>query len=132
LEGLAFTGAPYSDTVRAIAAGTVSRIIDEPPLLLDTDVGIITTTGKVPPDLTDALWGRQVWIDHGDGIQTRYGGLAEILPSLAEGQSVRLFTILGYVGEGPVFLGLWVDDHYVGYGRSLPLTVIDFRALFGE
>jgi hypothetical protein len=132
LEGVAFTGLPFSDTVRAIAPGTISRIVSDPPPLLDTDLGIITTTGRVPPDLMDALWGRQIWIDHGDGIQTRYGGLSEILPGIGEGQPVRLFTILGYAGEGPVFLGLWADDQYVGYGRSLPLTVIGFRALFGE
>jgi hypothetical protein len=131
LEAVAFTGAPFSDTVRAIVPGTISRIVDDPPPLLDTDMAIITTTGRVPADLLDAMWGRQIWIDHGDGIQTRYGGLAEILPSLAEGQSVRLFTILGYAGEGPLFLGLWADDQYVGYGRSLPLTIVGFRALFG-
>jgi murein DD-endopeptidase MepM/ murein hydrolase activator NlpD len=131
LEAVAFAGAPFSDTVRAVVPGTISRIVDDPPPLLDTDMAIITTTGRVPADQLDAMWGKQIWIDHGDGIQTRYGGLAEILPSLAEGQSVRLFTILGYAGEGPLFLGLWADDQYVGYGRSLPLTIVGFRALFG-
>ncbi len=131
LDGMVFAGAPLSDTVRAVASGTISRIVHDPPPLLDTDLGIITTTGRVPADLQDAMWGKQIWVDHGDGIQTRYGGLGEILPSLAEGQSVGLFTILGYVGEGPVFLGLWADDQYLGYGRSLPLTMVGYRALFG-
>lgn len=130
MDGVVFSGAPYSDTVRAVAPGTVSRIVDSPPELLDTDFAVISTTGRVPSELSDAMWGKQVWVDHGDGIQTRYGGLNEILPSLAEGQPVRLFTILGFAGEEPVLLGLWQDDRYIGYGWPLPQTIRGYRELF--
>jgi hypothetical protein len=130
LEGIVFTGMPYSDTVRAVAPGTVSRILDDLPLLLETDLGVISTTGVIPSEYQDALWGKQVWIDHGDGIETRYGGLEAILPSLEEGGEVRLFTILGFAGEEPILLGLWVDGQYAGYGRSQPETIVDYRALF--
>jgi len=132
LEGLAFTGLPLSDTVRAIASGTISRILLDAPPLLETDLAVITATGRVPSELYDAVWGNQVWIDHGEGIETRYGGLAAVLPSLAEGQTVRRLTIIGFAGEEPVFLGLWVDGQYVGYGRSVPETIVGYHALFEE
>jgi hypothetical protein len=132
LEGLAFTGQPYSDTVRAVAPGIINRILIDPPLLLETDLGVISTTGKVPSELQDAVWGKQVWLDLGDGVEARYGGLAAVLPSLEEGQTVRLFTILGFAGEGPLFLGLWVDGQYVGYNWSVPETIIGYHALFEQ
>lgn len=130
LDGLAFASVPYSDSVRAIAPGTILRIVDDPPPLLEADLGVITSTGQVPLELNDAVWGRQVWIDHGNGVQTRYGGMAAILPTLEEGQAVRMLTILGFAGEGPVYLGIWVDDHYLGYGHLVPETIVAYRALF--
>lgn len=130
LDGLAFTDVPDDGPVRAIAPGTVSSILLEPPPLLPADMGVITSTGRVPAELSDALWGKQVWIDHGNGIMSRYGGLETVLPSLEEGQSVRRLTILGFAGQEPVFLGLWVDDRYLGYGRLMPETIAGYWALF--
>jgi hypothetical protein len=129
LEGLALT-APYSDSVRAIAPGNITRIITEPTTLLETELGVISTTGRVPAGYTEALWGRQVWIDHGNGIETHYGGLADVLPTLAEGDAVRRLTIIGFAGEQPVLLGIWVDGDYLGRGWLLPETVSGYRALF--
>jgi hypothetical protein len=129
LEALALT-APVSDSVRAIAPGTVTRIITEPVTLLETELGVISTTGRVPAQYTEALWGRQVWIDHGNGIETRYGGLAGVLPTLAEGDPVRRLTIIGFAGEEPVLLGIWVDGAYLGRGWLLPETVRGYQALF--
>ena len=130
LDGIAFVGLPVSETVRAIAPGTVSRIVLEPPLLLETELGVISTTGRVPAEYLDALWGRQVWIDHGNGVESRYGGLAAVLEGLAEGQSVRKLTIIGFAGEGPFFLGVWVDGQYLGYGRGVQETIAGYRRLF--
>jgi hypothetical protein len=130
LDAVAFSGLPLSDTVRASAAGTVNLILEDPVPLLDTDIGVISTTGVVPSDMLEALWGRQVWIDHGGGIETRYGGLGAVLDSLEEGQEVGLFTILGFAGEGPVYVGIWFDGEYLGYGRSVPEAIAGYRALF--
>jgi hypothetical protein len=131
LDGLILT-APLSDSVRAIAPGTITRIITEPATLLDVEAGVISTTGRVPTEYTEALWGRQVWIDHGSGIETRYGGLAGVLPTLAEGDPVRRLTIIGFVGPEPVLLGIWVDGSYLGRGWMLPETVTGYRALFSQ
>ena len=78
---------------------------------------------------SDALWGSQVWIDHGDGIESRYGGFASLLPTLQEGQSVHRLAILGYAGEGPVYLGIWVDGQYLGKFRSIQETASVYRAI---
>jgi len=126
LDGLILSDAPYSDTVRAAAPGTISRIVVDPPPLLEADFLVISNTRRIPPELGETLWGNQVWIDHGNGIQTRYGGLS-ILPSLQKGQTVHRLAILGYAGDGPVLFGLWANDVYLGYAgrcrRPLPATV---------
>ena len=120
VDSLILTGMPFSDTVRAITAGTVSRVVTDTAPLPEADWGVISTTHLVSPEYFDALWGRQVWIDHGNGVESRYGGLAEVLPGLVEGQEVRKLTILGFAGEEPLFLGLWVDGHYLGEGFLVP------------
>jgi len=132
MDGMALVGAPYSDTVRAIAPGVISQIVRQPVSLLDTDLGVISTTQRVPAENMDALWGKQIWIDHGNGVETRYGGLASILPSLTEGQNVLRLTILGFVGEEPVFLGIWVNGAYVGYGRAIQETALGYRELLTQ
>ena len=47
----------------------------------------------------DAFRGRQVWIDHGDGIATRYCHLSAVVAALQVGDAVAQGTIVGYVGE---------------------------------
>jgi peptidoglycan LD-endopeptidase LytH len=47
----------------------------------------------------DQFRGRQVWIDHGDGIITRYCHLSGIAPGLAVGAMVTPGQLLGFVGE---------------------------------
>jgi hypothetical protein len=129
LQGLALT-APFSESVRAIAPGTISRIITEPVALQDGEMGVISTTGRVPTEYTEALWGQQIWIDHGNGVETRYGRLARVLPTLAEGDSVRRLTIIGFTAEPPMLLGIWVDGDSLGRGWTLPDTISGYRALF--
>ncbi|MCH8993344.1 MAG: M23 family metallopeptidase [Chloroflexi bacterium] len=47
----------------------------------------------------DAFRGRQVWIDHGDGVVTRYAHLNGIAEGVAVGQQVEQGTLIAYVGE---------------------------------
>ncbi|MBI5289089.1 MAG: M23 family metallopeptidase [Chloroflexi bacterium] len=51
------------------------------------------------PDILDLFRGRQVWIDHGKGIVTRYAHLGGVAPDIAEGQRVAAGTVIGYVGD---------------------------------
>ncbi len=47
----------------------------------------------------DKFRGRQVWVDHGNGIVTRYCHLSGVAPGIAAGTTVATGQVLGYVGE---------------------------------
>ncbi len=47
----------------------------------------------------DAFRGRQIWIDHGNGIVTRYAHLSGIAAGVTEGVSVQAGEVIGFVGE---------------------------------
>ncbi|MBN1318329.1 MAG: M23 family metallopeptidase [Anaerolineales bacterium] len=132
LDGVVFSGLPFSSTVRSMADGTVSRIIQSQLPLSKTDMGIISTTHFVPSELNETLWGNQVWIDHGNGIETRYGGMAAIAPTVVEGQSLRRLAILGFVGQDPILMGIWVNGVYLGEGYPAQETVLGYQALFSD
>lgn len=50
-------------------------------------------------EFLDMFRGRQVWIDHGDGIVTRYAHLGSVAPGIIEGQRVAAGTPLGTAGD---------------------------------
>lgn len=52
-----------------------------------------------PADTLDALRGRQVWIDHGEGLVSRYCHLSAVADGLEVGQRVKQGQIMGYVGN---------------------------------
>ncbi len=47
----------------------------------------------------DQFRGRQVWIDHGDGVVTRYCHLSGIAPGIVAGTMVTVGQLVGFVGE---------------------------------
>lgn len=47
----------------------------------------------------DRFRGRQVWLDHGDGVITRYAHLASIAPGVQEGVTVLEGQVIAFVGE---------------------------------
>jgi murein DD-endopeptidase MepM/ murein hydrolase activator NlpD len=51
------------------------------------------------PDVIDLFRGRQVWIDHGNGIVTRYAHLAAIPDEIREGVRVAQGQTVGSVGD---------------------------------
>ncbi len=55
--------------------------------------------GFSDPVTLDIYRGRQVWIDHGDGIVTRYCHMESIDPAITTGLAVKAGTRLGGVGE---------------------------------
>jgi murein DD-endopeptidase MepM/ murein hydrolase activator NlpD len=87
----------------------------------------------------DKFRGRQVWIDHGNGIVTRYAHLAGIPDNFVAGARVRAGDVVGFVGdsgtpEAVTDPGLeihlhWeirVDDSFLG--ANLPAAEV--RALY--
>jgi murein DD-endopeptidase MepM/ murein hydrolase activator NlpD len=89
----------------------------------------------------DAFRGRQVWIDHGDGVVTRYCHLSDIAQGIAVGASVDAGDLVAFVGESGtpesinnpgnqyhLHFELRVGDSYLGAG----LPAFEVRALYRE
>ena len=129
--------------VLAAKDGTILRIdTDYTPLTseeLNTANATIEAGDPNNADVLDLFRGRQVWIDHGDGIVTRYAHLSAVAPGIEVGQEVAAGTHIAYVGDSgtPESLSnpgaevhlhfeLRVGDTYLGAG----LSPEDTRALY--
>jgi murein DD-endopeptidase MepM/ murein hydrolase activator NlpD len=55
--------------------------------------------GSSSPEALDAFRGRQVWIDHGNGVVTRYAHLAAVGVDVFVGANVEAGDAVGLVGE---------------------------------
>ncbi len=100
--------------------------------------------GTAAPDL-DRFRGRQVWLDHGDGLITRYAHLAAIAPGIVEGMRVSRGQALGNAGnsgtpealDGPdagvhLHFEIWLGQRYLGQGIGPTELRRRLRALFGQ
>jgi len=128
--------------VRAAKAGRVIRADTNyenlTPEILNALLANPTTDASL-----DAFRGRQVWVDHGGGIVTRYCHLSAIAQGLAAGQDVNQGDVIAYVGESgtPESVGnpgnqyhlhfeVRIGSSYLGAGESA-LTVRQlYTALF--
>ena len=83
--------------------------------------------GYTPDEILDHLRGRQVWLDHGNGIVTRYVHLSAIAKGVKVGQKVQQGQVIGYVGnsgtpeslynadaELHLHFEIWLGEHYLG------------------
>lgn len=59
----------------------------------------VESGGGDDPGVKDAFRGRQVWLDHGDGIATRYAHLNGIADGIIVGAEVEQGRVIGYVGD---------------------------------
>jgi murein DD-endopeptidase MepM/ murein hydrolase activator NlpD len=50
-------------------------------------------------EVVDLFRGRQVWIEHGDGVTTRYAHLGGIAPGLREGARVAAGQTVAFIGD---------------------------------
>jgi len=117
--------------VRAVADGVVIRaLVDYQPLTRaqsDAWVAESLRLGYTPPNVLDGYRGRQIWIDHGNGVISRYAHLGSIEPGIAAGTEVTRGQVIATVGNSGtpgslnsetydvhLHLELWVGDHFVG------------------
>ena len=97
--------------------------------------------GYTPEDVLDGLRGRQVWLDHGDGLITRYAHLAAVADGLEVGSDVTQSQVIGIVGnsgtpaslydagaEVHLHFEIWLDDRYVGQY----LSTVEIRRLLSK
>lgn len=75
--------------------------------------------------------GRQVWIDHGNGIVTAYNHMSSIADGLKKGTKVKKGDVIGHCGNSGLLgeaegkdwgvhlhFEIWVDGYYLGYGMK--------------
>jgi murein DD-endopeptidase MepM/ murein hydrolase activator NlpD len=87
---------------------------------------------QTPPDILDRFRGQQIWLDHGDGLQSRYVHLSGIGEDIITGTIVSQGQIIGFVGNSGtsdgaannqqaahLHLEITLDGHYIGEGLSL-------------
>ena len=104
-EGLDFyqwascTVIDYSTPILAAKAGVISRADLDYVDITPADWERFQANNWEGEEILDELRGRQVWIDHGRGIVTRYAHLSAIADGIAEGVEVRQGQIIGYPGE---------------------------------
>ena len=126
-EGIDFP-APDGTPVLAAASGTVARVdvsfLDWNREQQEIALYEALTLGYTPAATLDRIRGRQVWIDHGKGLITRYAHLSAVEP-LVVGQRVEAGALIGLVGSsgypqgGPhLHFEVRVGDGFYGDGLS--------------
>lgn len=124
---------PEGADVLAVKEGTVTRadhgFAEMTAAELDDLLTRVETQGYTDAEALDRFRGRQVWVDHGGGIVTRYAHLGGIPENIQEGAAVSAGDILAFVGdsgtpeavttpgiENHLHLEIRVGDSYLGEG----------------
>lgn len=126
-EGIDFPAAEGTP-VLAAAAGTIVRadtsFSDWTREQQDAALSEALALGYTPAATLDRIRGRQVWIDHGKGVVTRYAHLSAVEP-LTVGQKVEGGVLIGAVGSsgypqgGPhLHFEVRVGDGFYGDGLA--------------
>ncbi|MBI2912416.1 MAG: peptidoglycan DD-metalloendopeptidase family protein [Chloroflexi bacterium] len=89
--------------VMAAKAGAVIRadraFVEMTPTELQELLTRSQSQGYTDEAALDRFRGRQVWIDHGGGLITRYAHLSGIAPGIDVGTAVETGQVVGYVGN---------------------------------
>jgi murein DD-endopeptidase MepM/ murein hydrolase activator NlpD len=93
----------------------------------------------------DLLRGCQVWIDHGNGLITKYAHLDKAKPGLKTGTKVSGGDLIGFVGVSGtgenlpgrgkhphLHFEVWLDGKYVGNGLTPSETIGVYEDIFGR
>ena len=107
-------------------------------------IALSKEAGMTPADAPERLRGRQVWIDHGHGIVTRYCHLERVADGIVEGASVEAGDVVATVGNSGTIDGvrgseagahlhfeLRIDDSYLGHGLTAEQIRAAGRTIFG-
>ncbi len=135
-EDVMGVGVPYQAPVHAVADGVVVRADhgyqELTPARFDELVAECARLHMTPPEIENLFRGRQVWIDHGGGLVSRYEHLSAIPDEVVSGTQVLRGQVIGYTGNsgtsdgaagtrGGVHLHfeIYLGEHYLGEWLSL-------------
>jgi murein DD-endopeptidase MepM/ murein hydrolase activator NlpD len=94
---------PYNAPVYAAADGVVVRADHGyqklTPARFSELVAECARLHRTPPEIEDLFRGRQVWIDHGGDLVSRYVHLSEIPEEIVNGAQVLRGQVIGYTGN---------------------------------
>lgn len=138
---------PAGGAVLSAKGGTVVRadlaFVEMTPAELNEILERTQAQGYTDAAALDKFRGRQVWVDHGDGIITRYCHLRAIPAGIALGVGVSAGQLVGYVGDSGtpeavaspgVEIHLhWevrVDDSFLGAGLPPATVRTQYERLF--
>jgi murein DD-endopeptidase MepM/ murein hydrolase activator NlpD len=138
-EGIDFpaqTGTPVLAAATGIVARVDTSFLDWTREQQDVALYEALTLGYTPTATLDRIRGRQVWIDHGKGLMTRYAHLSAVEPLLV-GQKVEAGALIGQVGSsgypqgGPhLHFEVRVGDGFYGDGLTGDTLVHAVSRLF--
>jgi murein DD-endopeptidase MepM/ murein hydrolase activator NlpD len=101
--GFACVDVPIGQPVLAAYEGTVIRADEDYRELTIVDLNELydrtAAQGYTDPGSLDKFRGRQVWIDHGNGIVTRYCHLSGVADDVHVGTKVSQGQVIGFVGD---------------------------------
>lgn len=132
----------------AVADGTIIRADRDYRALTQAQIEELqaesVAQGFTSAGTLDKFRGRQVWVDHGNGIVTRYSHLDSIPKNIQAGVRVKQGDTVGYVGDSgtpgsatnPDFeihlhFEIRVGDTYLGAGLDPQQTRAVYEAVFG-
>ena len=127
--------------VLAAKQGVVIRTDWDYVELTQAELDAAAAAGFQGEEILDRFRGRQIWIDHGDDIISRYAHLGAIAAGMQVGQTVEAGQIIGFAGESGtpesvqapgtdvhLHFEIRVGDGYLGQG----LPIAQARALYLE
>lgn len=132
----------------AVADGTIIRADQDYRPLTQSQIEQLeaesAAQGFTSPGTLDKFRGRQVWIDHGNGIVTRYSHLDGMPRSIQVGVRVKQGDTIGYVGDSGtpesasnpdyeihLHFEIRIGDSYLGAGLDPQQTREAYEAVFG-
>ena len=129
--------------VVAARDGTIARADTVYSELTVAELNQLSLNPTTPAAL-DRFRGRQVWIDHGDGVVTRYAHLSGVAPGIVAGNPVKAGDLIAFVGESGtpesinspgtenhLHFELRNGEGFLGQGLQGPAVRRAYETLFG-
>jgi hypothetical protein len=148
-EGMDIFGPAMGTPVRAAKDGKILRadhnFFDMTAAKYDSVMEQCRREHKTSDKNEDLFRGCQVWIDHGNGMVTRYAHLSRTNPALVVGARVRRGDLIGYVGVSGtgqnlpgrakyphLHFEIRMGDKYLGWGLTPQETIGLYEDIFGS